>query len=213
MQLTAKEIRKTSSRKSHFLQSESTCHESRDQAAEAASARAEGQRAEERATTAEQGLEAARARQAETEAELRVSLANTEVALQEALAALDPERTALESAEKALEVERRAWLEVDREVLALRGRVMETEDASAWLREQPVSELVALLAELGEKVEVLERDLETTMATLGRNTEELAKSREERRALEGDLDQIRNVAQHVISEIFGSAPSTSAPAV
>ena len=64
----------------------------------------------------------------ETEAELRASLANTEVALREALVALDPERAALESAEKALEVERRARSEADREVLALRGQVMETED-------------------------------------------------------------------------------------
>ena len=63
----------------------------------------------------------ARARQAETKAELRASLANTEVALQEALAALDLEHAALESAEKALEVERRARSEADREVLALRG--------------------------------------------------------------------------------------------
>ena len=57
------------------------------------------------------------------------------MALQEALAALDPERTALESAEKALEVERRAQSEADREVFTLRGWVMETEDASARLRE------------------------------------------------------------------------------
>ena len=62
-------------------------------------------------------------------------------------------------------------------------------------------------------MEVLEWDIETTQATLGRRMEEQAKSREERRALEGDLDQIHNVAQHVVSEIFGSAPSTSAPAV
>ena len=60
---------------------ESACRESWDRAAEAAVARAEGQRVEERATAAEQGLKAARARQAETEAELRASLANTEVAL------------------------------------------------------------------------------------------------------------------------------------
>ena len=49
---------------------ESAYRESRERAAEAATARVEGQRAEERATTAEQGLEAARARQGETEAEL-----------------------------------------------------------------------------------------------------------------------------------------------
>ena len=41
----------------------------------------------------------------------------------------------------------------------------------------------------------------------------LAKSLEERRALEGELDQIRNVAQLVVLEVFGSAPSTSAPAI
>ena len=44
-------------------------------------ARAEGQRAAERATATEQGLEAAKAHQVETEAGLRASLANTEVAL------------------------------------------------------------------------------------------------------------------------------------
>ena len=40
----------------------------------------------------------------------------------------------------------------------------------------------------------LEQDLETVKATFGRNAEALAKSLEERRALEGELDQIRNVA-------------------
>ena len=59
----------------------------------------------------------------------------------------------------------------------------------------------------------LEPDLETVKATFSRNAEKLAKSREERRALEGELDHIRNIAQLVISEVFGSAPSTSVPAV
>ena len=53
---------------------------------------------------------------------------------------------------------------------------------------QPVSELVALFSELGGKVKSLERDLETVKATFSRDAEELAKSREERHALEGDLD-------------------------
>ena len=74
---------------------------------------------------------------------------------------------------------------------------------------QPVSELVALLSELGRKVKSLERDLETVKATFGRNAEELAKSREERRALKGKLDQICNVAQLIVSEVFGLVPSTS----
>ena len=49
--------------------------------------------------------------------------------LQEALAAL-------ERAQKALELEQRAQLEADQEVLALRVQVMGMEDASARLREQ-----------------------------------------------------------------------------
>ena len=40
----------------------------------------------------------------------------------------------------------------------------------------------------------LERDLETVKAMFGQNAEALAKSLEERCALEGELDQIRNVA-------------------
>jgi hypothetical protein len=66
---------------------------------------------------------------------------------------------------------------------------------------------------MGGKVKMLEWDLETIEATFSRNAEELAKSREERRALEGDLDQIRNVAQLVVSDVFGLAPSTSVPTV
>ena len=60
---------------------------------------------------------------------------------------------------------------------------------------------------------LLEQNLETVKVTFSRNAEELAKSHEERHALEGELDQIRNVAQLIISEVFGSAPSTSAPAI
>ena len=59
----------------------------------------------------------------------------------------------------------------------------------------------------------LERDLEMTKANFSRNAEELAKSREERRALEGDLDQIRNATQLIVSEVFRSTPSTSVPTV
>ena len=98
-----------SSHKSYFLQAEharmaelerraeSACRESQIRTAEAAAARAEGQRATERATVAEQGLEAAKAHQAKTEAGLRTSLANTEAALRESLVALEPEQAALVS--------------------------------------------------------------------------------------------------------------------
>ena len=43
-------------------------------------------------------------------------------------------------------------------------------------------------------MESLEQDLETAKATIGRNAKALAKSLEERRALEGELDQIYIVA-------------------
>ena len=59
----------------------------------------------------------------------------------------------------------------------------------------------------------LERDLETVKVTFGRNAEVLAKSLKGRRALEGELDQIRNVAPLVVSEVFGSAASTSASTI
>ena len=62
-------------------------------------------------------------------------------------------------------------------------------------------------------MESLEKDQETAKATFGRNAEALAKSLEERRALEGELDQMRNVAQLVVSEVFGSVQSTSVPAI
>ena len=72
---------------------ESACHESQ---VWAATAREEGQRAAEQATAAEQGLEAAKVRQEEIEAGLQTSLVNTKAALQEAMAALESERAALE---------------------------------------------------------------------------------------------------------------------
>ena len=59
---------------------------------------------------------------------------------------------------------------------------------SCWFFLQPISELVAHLLELGGKVKSLEQDLEMVKATFSRNVEELAKSHEERCALEGDLD-------------------------
>ena len=55
-------------------------------------------------------------------------------------------------------------------------------------------ELVVLLPELGERIGSLKRQLETAKTAIGRSAEALAKSLEERHALEGELDQIRNVA-------------------
>ena len=48
---------------------------------------------------------------------------------------------------------------------------------------------------------------------IGQNAVALAKSLEERRALEGELDQLHNVTEVIISEVFGLAPSTSTPIV
>ena len=142
------------SRKSHFLwmkhaqvaelerQLESARCESHDWATEVTAVRAEEQRAVERATAAERGLEAAKARQVDTEAVLQKSLVDTEAALQKSLETLESEQSALvsehnalELARKALESERKARSEVDKEVLALWGRVMGTEEASTRLCE------------------------------------------------------------------------------
>jgi len=88
----------------------------------------------ERATAIERGLEVAKARQAETKAGLWKSLADTKAALQKSLETLELERDALER--EALVSEQKARSEADQEVLALRGRVMGTEEASARLHEQ-----------------------------------------------------------------------------
>ena len=70
-----------------------------------------------------------------------------------------------------------------------------------------------LFLELGGRIGSLVQDLETAKATIGWSMEVLAKSFKERHALEGELDQIRNVAQVVASEVFRSALSTSTPAI
>jgi len=54
-------------------------------------------------------------------------------------------------------------------------------------------ELVVLFPELGGKIRSLEQELEIAKAAIGRSMEALAKSLEERCALEAELDQIYNV--------------------
>jgi len=80
--------------------------ESQDQAAEVTEVRAAEQLMAKRGTAAERGLEVGKARQAETEATLRKSLADTEAVLQGTLETLEMERSALAS-------ERKAWSEAD----------------------------------------------------------------------------------------------------
>ena len=82
-----------------------------------------------------------------------------------------------------------------------------------WFFLSFASKLVVLFPELGGKIGSLERELETAKAAIGRSTKALAKSLEERHALEGELDQVHNVTQVVVSEVFGSTPSTSTPTV
>lgn len=74
--------------------------------------RAKEQRAAEHAIAAEQGLEATKARQAETEVGLWKSLVDSKAALQKSLETLESERSALVSERNALEL---AWkaLEVE----------------------------------------------------------------------------------------------------
>ena len=103
-------------------QLESARRESQDQAAEATEAQAVELLAVERAIATERGLDVAKVHQAETEAALQKSLMETEAMLQESL--------------EALESEQKARSEVDQEVLALRGRVLGTEEANTRLCEQ-----------------------------------------------------------------------------
>ena len=62
-----------------------------------------------------------------------------------------------------------------------------------WFFLSFASELVVLLLELGGRIRSLEGELETAKAVIGQSTEALAKSLEEQRALEGELDQICNI--------------------
>ena len=83
----------------------------------------------------------------------------------------------------------------------------------SWFFHFLASELVILLPELGRRVGSLERELEMAKVAIGWSTEALAKSLKEQCALEGALDQMRNVAQVVVLEVFGSALSTSTPTI
>ena len=56
------------------------------------------------------------------------------------------------------------------------------------------SELVVLFLEPIRRIGSLERELETAKVAIDRSAEALAKSLKERRAFEGELDQIRNIA-------------------
>ncbi|XP_066337332.1 uncharacterized protein [Miscanthus floridulus] len=159
---------------------ESTCHESQGRAAEATEVRATELLVVEWATAADQGLEAAKVRQAKTEAALQKSLVKTEVVLQSSLEVLEMEQ-------KALESERKARSKVDQEVLALHGHVLRTKELNARL-------LLSLSFFFQSLVGSLEQDLETARAAIGQNAEALAKSLEERCVLEGELYQLRNVA-------------------
>ena len=83
----------------------------------------------------------------------------------------------------------------------------------SWFFLSFASELVVLFSELGGKIGSLERELETARAAIGQSMEVLAKSLEERCALEGELDQIHNVAQVVVSKVLRSGPTTSTPTI
>ena len=99
--------------------------ESQDRATEATGARAAKLLAAERVTAAERGLAAAAERATAAERGLeaaKVHLTETEAALQKSL--------------ETLETERKARSEVDREVLALWGKVLGVEESNARLLEK-----------------------------------------------------------------------------
>ena len=129
----------------------------------------------------------------------KVHLAETEAALQKSL--------------ETLEMKWKARSEVDQEVLRVKEsntwlleKVTRQEEGLSilentrlstyllrlwlmpWFFLSFASELVVLLLELGGRIGSLERELETAKAAIGRSTEALAKSLEERHALEGELD-------------------------
>ena len=87
-------------------QLESVCHESQDRVTEAIGARAVELRAVERATAAEQELDAAKVHLAKTKGGLQTSL-------------------------EALEAERKAWLDAKQEVVALWGQMLGAEESNA----------------------------------------------------------------------------------
>lgn len=47
----------------------------------------------------------------------------------------------------------------------------------------------------------------------GQSVEALAQSLEGRRIVVGELDQLHNIAQLVVFEVFGPGPSTSTPTI
>ncbi|XP_034585140.2 uncharacterized protein [Setaria viridis] len=185
--------------------------------------------AERRATVAEKRLAAVHARLAETEA-----------AAGERQEALEAERMARAHVEQqASSLEQRA-LSSEQEVVALRGQLLEAAESVAQLCEKVTQQEHGLAIgenarlELGKKIgllrqeleqsekgrraadaakEALESDLEAARAAGGRSAEAVAWSLEELTAYEKELNQLRNVAQMVVAEVFGSGLSTSAPAV
>jgi hypothetical protein len=201
-------------------QLEFTRHESQDRAAKATGARATELLAAEWATAAKLGLDAA-----------KVRLTKTEAVLQKSLEALETERRARSKADQEVLTLRGQVLGAEESNARLLEKVTQQEEGLSilestrlgmylfclwlmcWFFLSFASDLVVLFPELGGKIGSLERELETAKAAIGRGAEALAKSLEERHALEGELDRIRNVAQVVISEVFGWAPSTSTPAV
>ncbi|XP_066365354.1 uncharacterized protein [Miscanthus floridulus] len=181
LQLAAEEIRKVSSRKSYFLRTEHAWTVELERRVE--SACHESQVRTTKAATARAKGQCAVERVTAAKQGLEAAKAHHE----EIKAKL---RTSLANTEAALQ-EALVALEPERATLERAQKALE-----------PVFEFVALPPELDKKVKVLERDLEMSKASFSRNAEELAKSHEERRALKGNLDQIRNVAQLVVLEIF-----------
>ena len=153
------------------------------------------------ATAAERGLAAA-----------KVHLTETEAALQKSLDTLETEWKARSEVDREVLPLQGQVLGVEESNARLLKKVTRQEEGLSILENTRLgmyllclwlmpwfflsfsSELVVLFLELGERIGSLERELETAKVVIGQSTEALAKSLEERRALEGELDQICNVA-------------------
>ena len=142
----------------------------------------------------------------------KVHLAETKAALQKSLEALETERKAWSKVEQEVVTLRGQVLGAEESNARLLEKVTRQEEGLSILESTHlgmylfrlwlmpwfflffVSELVILFPELGGKIGSLERELETAKAAIGWSVETLAKSLEEQRALEGELDQIHNVS-------------------
>ena len=133
-------------------------------------------------------------------------MAGTEAALQKSLDALEVERKARSKVDREVLALWGQVLGAEESIAQLLEKVTQQEEGLSilenthlgmyllrlwlmpWFFLSFASKLVVLVLELGGRIGSLERKLEIAKVTIGRSAEVLAKSLEERCALEGELD-------------------------